>query len=118
VSPLTQAMIINGAVLIATLECDLGPHRKIGAFRILRTPVVLAAVIPLFLARPVTHGNGRPSLDPQPSTCGPWRFLTGLSARLSHRSVVFPSAGRPAHPGAGWEAVEVLASGEQNVTSG
>ena len=57
VSPLTQAMIINGAVLFATLECDLGPHRKIGAFRILRTPVVLAAVIPLFLDRPVTHGT-------------------------------------------------------------
>ncbi|HLN65685.1 MAG TPA: hypothetical protein VK280_00220 [Streptosporangiaceae bacterium] len=57
-SPLTDAMIINGAVLFATLECDLGPHRKIGPVRILRTPLVIAAVIPLFLDRPVTHGNG------------------------------------------------------------
>jgi hypothetical protein len=57
-SPLTQAMIINIAVLFATLESDLGPHRKIGAFRILRVPLVIAAVIPLFLDRPVTHGNG------------------------------------------------------------
>ena len=57
-SPLTDAMIINGAVLFATLESDLGPHRKIGLVRILRTPLVVAAVIPLFLDRPVTHGNG------------------------------------------------------------
>jgi hypothetical protein len=57
-SPLTDAMIINGAVLFATLEGDLGPHRKIGLVRILRTPVVVAAVIPLFLDTPVTHGNG------------------------------------------------------------
>ncbi len=57
-SPLTDAMIINAAVLFATLEADLGPHRKIGLVRILRTPLVVAAIIPLFLHRPVTHGNG------------------------------------------------------------
>jgi hypothetical protein len=57
-SPLTEAMIINVAVLFATLESDLGPHRKISLFRILRAPLVVAAVIPLFLSRPVTHGNG------------------------------------------------------------
>lgn len=57
-SPLTEAMIINGAVLFATLESDLGGHRKIGWFRILRVPLVVAAIIPLFLGRPVTHGNG------------------------------------------------------------
>ena len=57
-SPLTQAMIINAAVLFATLEADLGPHRKIGLVRVLRTPVVVAAIIPLFLDRPVSRGNG------------------------------------------------------------
>jgi hypothetical protein len=57
-SPLTDAMIINGAVLFATLEGDLGSHRKIGLVRILRTPLVVAAIIPLFLDSPVTHGNG------------------------------------------------------------
>ena len=57
-SPLTDAMIINGAVLFATLEGDLGSHRKIGLVRILRTPIVVAAIIPLFLDSPVTHGNG------------------------------------------------------------
>ncbi len=57
-SPLTDAMIINGAVLIAVLEGDLGPHRKIGPARILRPLVTVALVVPLFLDRPVTHGNG------------------------------------------------------------
>jgi hypothetical protein len=57
-SPLTEAMVINGLVLFATLESDVGPHRKIGLFRILRAPLVVAAIIPLFLGRPVTHGNG------------------------------------------------------------
>jgi hypothetical protein len=57
-SPLTEAMVINGIVLIAALESDVGPHRKIGVFRILRVPLVVAVIIPLFLDRPVTHGNG------------------------------------------------------------
>ena len=57
-SPLTEAMIINGAVLITVLEGDLGPHRKIGKFRILRPLITIALVVPLFLDSPVTHGNG------------------------------------------------------------
>jgi hypothetical protein len=57
-SPLTQAMIINGIVLAATLEADFGPHRKIGKIRILRPLLTTALVIPLFIDSPVTHGNG------------------------------------------------------------
>jgi hypothetical protein len=57
-SPLTDAMIINGVVLAAVLEADLGPHRKIGKIRILRPLITIALVIPLFLDRPVTQGNG------------------------------------------------------------
>jgi hypothetical protein len=57
-SPLTQAMIVNGAVLIAVLEGDLGPHRKIGKLRILRPLITVALIIPLFIDSPVTHGNG------------------------------------------------------------
>jgi hypothetical protein len=57
-SPLTEAMIINGVVLIAVLEGDLGPHRKIGLVRILRPLITVAVVIPLFLDQPVMHGNG------------------------------------------------------------
>jgi hypothetical protein len=57
-SPLTEALIVNGIVLAATLEADLGPHRKIGKLRIVRPLATVAMVIPLFLAAPVTHGNG------------------------------------------------------------
>jgi hypothetical protein len=57
-SPLADAMIINGVVLAAVLEGDLGPHRKIGKIRILRPLITIALVVPLFLDRPVTHGNG------------------------------------------------------------
>jgi hypothetical protein len=57
-SPLTEAMIINAAVVISVLEGDFGPHRKIGRFRILRPLITVAVVIPLFIDRPVTHGNG------------------------------------------------------------
>jgi hypothetical protein len=57
-SPITDAMIINGTVLVAVLEGDLGPHRKIGTMRILRPLITAALVVPLFLDRPVTHGNG------------------------------------------------------------
>ena len=45
-------------------RADLGPggrfrpHRKIGRFRILRPLITVALVIPLFIERPVTHGNG------------------------------------------------------------
>jgi hypothetical protein len=56
-TPLAEAMTINGLVLFSALEADLGPHRKIGAFRILRPALVSAAIIPLFLARPATHGT-------------------------------------------------------------
>ena len=57
-SPLTEALIINGAVLISVLEGDVGPHRKIGKFRILRPLLTIAVVVPLFIDSPVTHGNG------------------------------------------------------------
>ncbi len=57
-SELTQAEIINGAVLAATLHSDLGAHRKIGAMRLLRPALVAASVVPLFIDPLVTHGTG------------------------------------------------------------
>jgi hypothetical protein len=55
-SQLTEAMIINGAVLGTVLATDLGPERKIGRMRILR-PLILVAVVPVFIQRPATHGT-------------------------------------------------------------
>lgn len=57
-SELTQAMIVNGAVLAAVLQADLGGHGKIGKMRILRPVVLAAGIVPLFLDAPATHGAG------------------------------------------------------------
>ncbi|MGY5044462.1 hypothetical protein ACWDE0_02220 [Streptomyces sp. 900105755] len=57
-STLTQALIINGAVLFAVLEADLGPHRKIGKLRVLRPLLTAAAIVPLFIKSPATDGSG------------------------------------------------------------
>jgi hypothetical protein len=90
-SPLTEAMIINAAVLFATLEADLGPHRKIGLVRILRVPVVIAVIIPLFVARPVTHGNGL-LVEVAGTAAG---LLCGLTVAALMRVYRSPKTGRP-----------------------
>jgi len=57
-STLVDAEIVNAIVLAAVLEGDLGWHRKITKFRILRPVLVTAAIVPLFLAKVTTHGGG------------------------------------------------------------
>jgi hypothetical protein len=96
-SPLTDAMIINGAVLFATLEGDLGSHRKIGLVRILRTPIVVAAIIPLFLDSPVTHGNGL-LIELAGIAAG---LLCGLVVTTLMRVYRSPRTGKPVSA-AGW----------------
>ena len=55
-SELSQAMIVNGVVWGAVLATDLGPARKVGVMRIVRPLVVAAVIVPLFVAKPATHG--------------------------------------------------------------
>jgi hypothetical protein len=57
-SALGQALLINVIVLIAVLEADVGPHRKIGWFRIARPLVLAAAIVPIYLKSLTTHGTG------------------------------------------------------------
>jgi hypothetical protein len=57
-SELTQAELVNGAVLLATLHGDLGTDRRIGPLRLLRPLLVAGAIVPLFLDPIVTKGTG------------------------------------------------------------
>jgi hypothetical protein len=96
-STLTQAEVINGLVLFAVLQADLGSHRKVGLHRILR-PVLLAGVIvPLFLKTVVTHGNGA-TLELVGAVAGVLGGLGALSLMRVYRSEV---TGEPA-TAAGW----------------
>jgi hypothetical protein len=40
------------------LEADLGTHRKISTFRILRPLILAAAIVPIFMDKVATHGGG------------------------------------------------------------
>jgi hypothetical protein len=57
-SELTEAEIVNGIVLVTVLATDYGSARKINISRLLRPVIAAAVIIPLFVDRPVTSGNG------------------------------------------------------------
>ncbi|MEV7596039.1 hypothetical protein AB0O91_01455 [Kitasatospora sp. NPDC089797] len=94
---LTQAEIVNGAVLAATLHSDLGRHRKIGVLRVLRPIAVAAGVVPLFIAPVVTHGNGL-AVELAGAAAG---LLGGLLALALFRVYRSPRTGKPVSR-AGW----------------
>jgi hypothetical protein len=80
-SELTSAMIVNGLVLIAVLEADLGSHRKISRFRIVRPLLMAGAIVPLYLEHFATRGNGL-TLEIVAAVAG---LLAGLAATgLTH----------------------------------
>jgi hypothetical protein len=56
-SMLTDAEIVNVVILAAVLEADLGSHRKISKFRLLRPILLAAAIVPLFPEKVTTHGG-------------------------------------------------------------
>jgi hypothetical protein len=91
ISELTQAIIVNGVVLAAVLEADLGPARKIGRLRILRPLLTSAAVIPLFAVRPQTHGTGL-AIELAAVVAGVLGGLAAISLMSVYRS---PKTGKP-----------------------
>jgi hypothetical protein len=90
-SELTNAMIVDGAVLAAVLGTDLGAARKIGPMRILRPLVIAAVIIPLFIATPVTHGTGL-AVEIAGLAAG---LLGGLAATALVKVYRSPETGRP-----------------------
>jgi hypothetical protein len=96
-STLTQAEIVNVAVLAATLHADLGSRRKIGPVRLLRPVVLAGGVIPMFIAPVVTHGAGL-AVELAGVAAG---ALCGLAALALTRVYRSSRTGRPASR-AGW----------------
>ena len=96
-SALAQAEIINAAVLTVTLHTDLGGHKKIGAFRLLRPVLLAGAIIPLFIDAPATHGTGL-AVELAGIAAG---LLCGLLAIMCMRVYRSPKTGKPVSA-AGW----------------
>jgi hypothetical protein len=57
-SAMKQALIFNAIVLFVVLEADLGAHRKIGWFRLVRPLITSAAAVLIFIKAITTTGTG------------------------------------------------------------
>ena len=90
-SVVAQALLINAIVLFAVLEADIGPHRKIGWFRIARPLVLAGAIIPIYLKSLTTHGTGL-YLELAGTAAG---ILAGLTATGLMKVYRSPKTGRP-----------------------
>jgi hypothetical protein len=108
VSTLMDAEIVNAIVLVAVLEGDLGSHRKITKFRILRPILTTAFAVPLFLEKVTTHGNGL-TLEVILAAAG---IVLGLVATALMTVYRNPGTGRPAsRAGAGYAALWIVIVG-------
>ena len=107
-SELTEAMIVNGVVLVTVLASDLGPARKIGRMRMLRPLIAAAVIIPLFVAAPARHGTGL-AIEIAGAAAG---VLAGLAVAACLRVYRHPASGRPvSRAGVGYAALWVLIIG-------
>jgi hypothetical protein len=107
-SQLTQAMIVNAAVLGAVLATDLGPARKIGFQRIARPLIVAAVIVPLFVKAPATHGTSL-LLECAGTVLG---IVCGLAAAALMHVYRSPETGKPvSRAGAGYAALWIVIIG-------
>jgi hypothetical protein len=90
-SVLTQAMIVNAAVLASVLATDLGSARKVGPARILRPLIVAAVIVPLFAKSPGLHGMSL-LMEASGLVAG---ILFGLAAVALMRVYRSPQTGKP-----------------------
>lgn len=96
-SALTQAELINGAVLVATLHSDLGSHRKISVMRVVRPALIAGAIVPMFIDSPAKHGTGL-AIELAGAAAG---LLAGLAALAFTKVYRSPQTGKPVSR-AGW----------------
>jgi hypothetical protein len=96
-SELTEAMIVNGIVLVTVLASDLGPARKINRMRLLRPVIAAVVIIPLFVDHPATNGSGL-AVEAAGVAAG---VVGGLLAAALMRVYRHPATGKPVSS-AGW----------------
>ncbi len=92
-----QALVIDAVVLLAVLEADIGRHRKIGKFRILRPLLLAGAIVPIYLKGVTTTGTGL-TLELALAAAGILLGLAAVGLMTVYRS---PKTGKPVSR-AGW----------------
>lgn len=103
-----SALIVDAFVLAAVLESDLGEHRKITTFRLIRPVLIALAIIPLFLTAVTTRGHGL-LLEVVLGMAG---ILVGLLAMAFMTVYRSPESGRPvSRAGAAYAALWIVVIG-------
>jgi hypothetical protein len=101
-------LVIDALVLTAVLEADLGGHRKIGTFRIVRPLLIAGAIIPLYLESVSTTGTGL-TLEVALAASGIVLGLVAAALMSVYRS---PTTGRPvSRTGAGYAVLWTVVIG-------
>ncbi len=101
-------LIIDAFVLAAVLEADLGSHRKIGKFRIVRPLLTTGAIIPLYLKSVSTTDSGL-SLEIALTAAG---IVVGLVATALMTVYRNPKTGKPvSRTGLGYAALWIVVIG-------
>lgn len=113
-SGFTEQLIINSLILTSVLEADLGPHRKVGPFRIARPILTSAAIVPLFFKGMATSGSGL-ALEIGLTVAGLLLGLLCVSQLTVYRS---PRTGKPvSRAGGGYAAVWIVIIGARTAFS-
>jgi hypothetical protein len=88
---LLQALLINAAVLAVVLESDLGSHRKVTRFRLLRPLIASLLIVPFFIKDTAAGGTGL-ALEAVLTAAG---LLLGLLAASQMAVYLSLQTGRP-----------------------
>jgi hypothetical protein len=114
VSSVGQALLINAIVLVAVLEADAGPHRKITRFRVLRPIILAGAIIPVYLKSFASHGTGL-ALEIAGTVAG---VILGLAATTLMSVYRSPRTGRPvSRAGLGYAVLWIVVIGARSAFS-